>query len=787
MPRNTFCGTLEYMSPEMIQNGSHNHTLDIWCLGILLYELLHGHAPFRGNSYSAISERILKGKIRFKKGLPDDVRNLIISLLQREANDRIPLIKVFSHPWVKRLEKKHKLSKQSRSSKHSKQSIPIEEEKQLFDKQMEEDSKVINMASGEKAAKYIDPPARDDDIPDEPHMSFHKDNSKKKPHKEENKYEVSPSELEAELNKIEQMETQKRRMMHAPIVDPSQKSHSKYENLLRKSPRKEEKTILQENHNLLDLSQFDNQNKSNIGFSPKFEKLEKIPSKNKVKEERESSLPKHDDFHEDNKEFGLQKKQIKQESKLNQDYLHDIDNELKELEADLHDLNESTNEHEVLNAFKENVKDTSFILNNNQSKKKKKDEMMDLINDIDDELDKIEIDDLPRRPRNKSVLLSKSDAEQLLVKPPKKFEAGEKIVNAINKFDDVDKYNVDNYDELVKSAEAKLLGEHDSDSSIKYKKKELPIEINNKAKDRISDSLIGLNEPDEDDEDNKNADNIEFLKVSKSYIDDESEQNPQFKFNKHDKNKEDDPFSKDREYENLDNNKDFKFLKPVHSKTIESENLDTMKRIQKSPKTEIYTDKNIDKIESPKKNEIPYNSNFGSAVKEADLPSLIIRNKDNPLKFESPSKGKDLVKLQKESLKNKKNAIKFLQENSSEHDSSDHDDEIENDYQNSKFDQKSNPSPEFLGKQQEVVQPYQNQGNKKSSGKAQRDSIDSEDSGRTSQSSLFVQDKEKQRERILRFSKGPKLIKEEAKGKNPNLNEYDPQQKKGKNQLYTIY
>jgi len=45
-PRSTFCGTLEYMAPEMIANGSHNHTLDVWCLGILLYEMLHGHAPF---------------------------------------------------------------------------------------------------------------------------------------------------------------------------------------------------------------------------------------------------------------------------------------------------------------------------------------------------------------------------------------------------------------------------------------------------------------------------------------------------------------------------------------------------------------------------------------------------------------------------------------------------------------------------------------------------------------------------------------------------------------------
>jgi len=35
------------MAPEMISNLPHNHTLDVWCLGILLYELVHGQAPFR--------------------------------------------------------------------------------------------------------------------------------------------------------------------------------------------------------------------------------------------------------------------------------------------------------------------------------------------------------------------------------------------------------------------------------------------------------------------------------------------------------------------------------------------------------------------------------------------------------------------------------------------------------------------------------------------------------------------------------------------------------------------
>jgi tRNA A-37 threonylcarbamoyl transferase component Bud32 len=45
--RKTFFGTYEYMAPEIIEGSSYNSSVDIWALGILLYELLHGYSPFR--------------------------------------------------------------------------------------------------------------------------------------------------------------------------------------------------------------------------------------------------------------------------------------------------------------------------------------------------------------------------------------------------------------------------------------------------------------------------------------------------------------------------------------------------------------------------------------------------------------------------------------------------------------------------------------------------------------------------------------------------------------------
>ena len=60
--RETFCGTFDYMAPEMILNKPHDFRLDIWCLGILLFELLHGKAPFPGKNDHEKCMNIIKNK-----------------------------------------------------------------------------------------------------------------------------------------------------------------------------------------------------------------------------------------------------------------------------------------------------------------------------------------------------------------------------------------------------------------------------------------------------------------------------------------------------------------------------------------------------------------------------------------------------------------------------------------------------------------------------------------------------------------------------------------------------
>ncbi len=46
--RETVCGTCEYMAPEIFLKKRQTKATDVWALGILLYELFHGYAPYRG-------------------------------------------------------------------------------------------------------------------------------------------------------------------------------------------------------------------------------------------------------------------------------------------------------------------------------------------------------------------------------------------------------------------------------------------------------------------------------------------------------------------------------------------------------------------------------------------------------------------------------------------------------------------------------------------------------------------------------------------------------------------
>uniref|UniRef100_A0A8D8QLV7 Aurora kinase n=1 Tax=Cacopsylla melanoneura TaxID=428564 RepID=A0A8D8QLV7_9HEMI len=98
--RKTLCGTLDYLPPEMVKGTEHGHTVDIWSLGVLCYELLVGRPPFEAPSYDETYARILKAKYSFPEFVSSLARDLIEKLIRVEPCARLPLKQILSHPWI---------------------------------------------------------------------------------------------------------------------------------------------------------------------------------------------------------------------------------------------------------------------------------------------------------------------------------------------------------------------------------------------------------------------------------------------------------------------------------------------------------------------------------------------------------------------------------------------------------------------------------------------------------------------------------------------------------------
>ncbi|KAG0066493.1 hypothetical protein BGZ89_007224 [Linnemannia elongata] len=108
--RNTMCGTLDYLPPEMVEGRSHSSHVDLWSLGVLCYEFLVGHPPFEAkdeaaedtNDRESTFRRIAKVELTIPDHLSDDAKDLIRKLLQRNPDQRLALERVMLHPFITR-------------------------------------------------------------------------------------------------------------------------------------------------------------------------------------------------------------------------------------------------------------------------------------------------------------------------------------------------------------------------------------------------------------------------------------------------------------------------------------------------------------------------------------------------------------------------------------------------------------------------------------------------------------------------------------------------------------
>ena len=140
--RSTLCGTPIYLAPEMIQNSGHDKHVDIWCLGVLLFELLTGIPPFIGQNRILLMKNIINVNISWpmppRLPLDPDAKDLISKILKKNPNERISLEDMIKHNFFIKYCPKTKPFFDKRQKFHSKpfiisKDIPKDDSNNDFD------------------------------------------------------------------------------------------------------------------------------------------------------------------------------------------------------------------------------------------------------------------------------------------------------------------------------------------------------------------------------------------------------------------------------------------------------------------------------------------------------------------------------------------------------------------------------------------------------------------------------------------------------------------------------
>ncbi|EEC06314.1 serine/threonine protein kinase, putative [Ixodes scapularis] len=85
----TFCGTPEYLAPEVLRKEAYDRTVDWWCLGAVLYEMLYGLPPFYSRDTTEMYDNILHKQLKLRTNISLAARNILEGLLQKDRTLRL--------------------------------------------------------------------------------------------------------------------------------------------------------------------------------------------------------------------------------------------------------------------------------------------------------------------------------------------------------------------------------------------------------------------------------------------------------------------------------------------------------------------------------------------------------------------------------------------------------------------------------------------------------------------------------------------------------------------------
>lgn len=85
----TFCGTPEYLAPEVLKKQEYDKSVDWWCLGAVTYEMMYGLPPFYSRDTAEMYDNILYKPLRLRTNISQSARSLLEGLLQKDRTKRL--------------------------------------------------------------------------------------------------------------------------------------------------------------------------------------------------------------------------------------------------------------------------------------------------------------------------------------------------------------------------------------------------------------------------------------------------------------------------------------------------------------------------------------------------------------------------------------------------------------------------------------------------------------------------------------------------------------------------